>query len=92
MRSDADKYAHLPGIMWEAKPGQVDEIYHLLDDFECLIADNPSSLRCVIIFSEESQVVLNLGDKIVLEKDEEGHGRIGVLRTPEDHHLDGGTA
>lgn len=92
---DADRYMHLPGVVWEGKQKQMDDIYHLFDKFELELAFNPESLRLLITFGsqDDDMTVLNLGDKLCLDEDaESGMGQIGILRSEEDHHNDTGNA
>ena len=89
------KYDSLPGIVWEGRKEQIDEIYHLFDKFELELAFNQETLRLLVMFgnTKDDVSVLNLGDKICLDEDEPtGFGRIGILRSEENHHNDTGNA
>lgn len=76
------------GVTWQGNHSDVEEIQHLLNDFEVQVAQN--GMRLLIINGTMNNpvgdpVVLNLGDAICF-RDE----TMGVIRTTENHHNDVG--
>ena len=76
--------------MWQGRPADVEEMKHLLDDFVVdfysmadmglgLVLRNPDG-------SETPPVVMNLGDTVVLEKDDVLEtDRIGIVKAERFH-------
>ena len=44
-----------PGVMWQGRKSDMDEIYHLLDDFMVTLADSPTTGKLAIVLHNEDR-------------------------------------
>jgi len=71
--------------MWQGTQRDVYDIYNLLEKFEVEVAASSDYRKAAVNVTGDSPIVLELGDKILLDTDEvTGEGRIGVMRKVEE--------
>jgi len=72
--SSKEQAEKLPGVLWQGNKVDMDEIYHLLDDFVITLANNPTTMQLAMILHNEDgttqqPIVMDLGDRVVLKED-----------------------
>jgi len=55
------------GIMWQGRPSDIDEMYHLLQAFDVEIARHEQFLA-IILPGAKQPMIMGLGDEVVLNE------------------------